>query len=113
MRKLVLLPVLLLFGALCLAFTTPNTTSNNLNNESVGYLPTNCDEPIHFQINRQEPCSILEVNPDTGELSRRHGKVEGLCGNYNEKRVSISYTVTNSDGVTQGNFIIIDLEEEE
>jgi len=120
MRKLVLLPVMLLFGCLCLAFTTSNTKVKNSNDEGYGYLPAKCDEPVHFQIDRQEPCPVFKVNPDTGALSlNRDGSLTGMCGNFdgNEDNdrisVSISYSVTNSDGATLGNFIIIDLEEEE
>ncbi|MDO1500939.1 hypothetical protein Q2T40_12435 [Winogradskyella maritima] len=112
MRKLAFFPFLLVCF-LCLSLTAPEIGLDN--KQVVGFLPANCNEPVHFRIDSQEPCAILNVNPDTGELFRRK-KISGLCGNYNDSEsttVSINYTVTNYDGVTQGNFIIIDLEEEE
>jgi len=117
MKKLVVLPALLLFGCVLLSFTNSNITNENINNTEIGYLPSNCDEPVYFQIESQLPCNLLKVNPDTGALSLRRKKdTHGLCGNFDgerTKQVEVSYSVTNMDGVTQGHFIIIDLEVEE
>ncbi|MBC2845414.1 hypothetical protein [Winogradskyella flava] len=115
MKKSVVLTALLLFGCLLFAFTSPNASTKNLTDTEIGYLPPNCDEAIYFQIDSQEPCDILKLNPNTGALFLKT-KIKGLCGNIDGdkiKQIGVNYSVTNMDGITQGHFIIIDLEEEE
>lgn len=113
MKKLVLLPTLLLIGCLLFSFITPNSIKVNLSDNEIGYLPANCEQPVYFQIDSQEPCNLLKVNPESGELSLLR-KRKGICGNFDgASRVQVNYSVTNADGLRHGNFIIIDLEEEE
>lgn len=84
------------------------------------YLMSSYDEPVHFQIDWQEPCDILNVNPETGRLSLLNEGGNGLCGNYDGFRLSVQYSVTNIGGETESysfilddeDFIILDLEED-
>ncbi|MCD2259227.1 hypothetical protein [Psychroserpens luteolus] len=111
MKKLIVLPALLILGCLLFSFTVISTSKLE---KRLGYLPAHCDEPIHFQIESQEPCAVLDVNQDTGKLSLVDGgSTTGLCGNYDNERIKVRYSVTQADGTRKGHFIIIDLEGEE
>lgn len=113
MKKLFFLP-LLLVAALLFSF-------NNINNVELKrgnyYLPANCEEPIHFQIESQEPYNAFVVNPDNGLLSLSDAYYSINHNSFNSRlrrgKITVNYSVTNADGVTTGNFIIIDLEVEE
>lgn len=90
--------------------------------EPGAYLTYNCDEPVHFQIDSQEPCDILDVDSETGRLSLLDGAISsnGLCGNYDDAKLIIEYSVTNVGGeierysfiLSYEDFIILDLEED-
>lgn len=88
------------------------------------YLNHNYEESINFQIDFQDPCDVLEVDAHTGRLSLLNGGVEsdgnGLCGNGDESKLRVHYTVTSADGEMESffftlsyeDFIILDLEED-
>lgn len=85
------------------------------------YLSYNCEEPVHFQIDSQEPCEILNVDSETGRLSLLSGGGDygGLCGNYDEE-LRVHYSVTDVSGeiesyffvLTAEDFIILNLEDD-
>jgi len=84
------------------------------------YLYYSCEEPVHFQIDSQEPCDALDVDSDTGRLSLLNGGGHGLCGNYDGSRLEVQYSVTSFEGESESyffsldyeDFIILDLEED-
>lgn len=90
--------------------------------EPGAYLTYTCDEPIHFQIDSQHPCDVLNVDSETGRLSLLDGGVDadGLCGNDNNAGLSVEYSVTDIGGEIESHsfilsyedFIIIHIEEE-
>lgn len=107
----------MLLVASCLLFSFSNINDGDLKNGNY-YLPANCEEPIYFQIESQEPYNAFTVNPDTGELSlseaHHNESYDSFDGTSNRKnKIQINYNVTSADGVTTGHFIIIDLEVEE
>ncbi|WP_323787784.1 hypothetical protein [Psychroserpens sp.] len=84
------------------------------------YLTSSYEEPVHFQIDSQEPCDILDVDSETGRLSLLNEGGHGLCGNYDGSRLEVQYSVTSFEGESESyfftldyeDFIILDLEED-
>lgn len=95
---------------------------DNMGRKPGVYLYYNCKAPIHFQLDSQEPCEILNVNSETGRLSLLNGGTNsgGLCGNYDEDELRVHYSVTDVSGeiesyffkLTTEDFIILELEED-